>query len=161
MSLSRFVRSSAVALLALFVQGAFAQPLKEVDANEDIRLYPGEARTFEFSEPVERIGIAVDGIAQITPQTDRIFTFQGISSGKVLAEAYAPNGHLINRMRIVVLGQRVKIHRWPDVEHDITYSCTDVGCDRVDAGASKAGSTSLPPTQPGREGGSVTDQSNP
>src|SRR4051812_12135325 len=157
MSLSEFARSSAIGILVLLAQDVFAQPLKEVVANEDITLYPGEARTFEFAESVERIGIAVDGIAQITPQTDRIFTFQGISSGKVLAEAYAPDGHLIHRMKVIVLGQRVKIQRWPDVEHDVTYSCTNIGCDPIDSGPPRAGSESVPATGPERNGGSATN----
>src|SRR5262245_47102071 len=102
MSLSGFTRCRAIAALALLAYGALVQPPKEVVANDEIRLDLGEARTFEFGESVSNIGTVVEGIAQITPQNDRTFTFQGISPGRVLVEAYAADGHLIHRMRIVV-----------------------------------------------------------
>jgi hypothetical protein len=53
---------------------------------------------------VDTIGTAVDGIVQIVPSTDRTFTFQAIASGKVLAQAFAKDGHVIKRMMIVVEG---------------------------------------------------------
>jgi hypothetical protein len=138
MSLSGFARCSAIAALALLAGGAFAQPLKEVVADEEIRLQPGQGRMFEFGEPVDTIGTAVDGIVRIVPSTDRTFTFQAISSGKVLAEAFAKDGHVIKRMMIVVEGGPVRVQRWPAGDAT-SYICTDIGgCDPADLNAPMA-----------------------
>ena len=162
MSLSGFTRCSAIAALALLADGAFAQPLKEVLADNLIRLYPGEARTFEFTEPVDRIGTAVEGIAQILPHTDRNFTLQAITPGKVLAEAFAKDGRLIHRMLIVVEGNLVRVHRGPDAGNTTSYSCTDIGgCDPTGPAPAPTPSQPSAVTEPERNGGSGIDQTNP
>ena len=116
-----------------------------------IRLYPGQARTFEFDEPVDRIVAAVNGIADILPHTDRTFTFQALTPGRVLTEAFAKDGHLIYRMMIVVDGGNlVRVQRWPDTGESNSYLCTDIG------GCDSAGSdASVQVREPERNGGSV------
>ena len=112
---------------------------------------------------MDRIGTAVEGIAQILPHTDRNFTLQAITPGKVLAEAFAKDGRLIHRMLIVVEGKLVRVHRGPDAGNTTSYTCTDIGgCDP--AGPALHRTPKLKPsavTEPERNGGSGNDQTNP
>ena len=139
---------------AIFVGVAHAQPPQEVTIPEQdtITLQPGQWRTFKFNESVKEIGTPTEGIVQITPQSDRTFTFQGIAPGDALVIARAEDGHVVHSMVITVEGHLVKLYGYPDVKDYISYPCTKTGCGRADPDAPKAGSESVTVTKPTRDG---------
>jgi hypothetical protein len=126
-----FVSAVAAAILA---SAANAGPPREIAATDTIEIRTGQARTFMFDEAVSKFSVSAEGIAQITPETDRTFTVQGLSPGQVLMTAYAQDGKVVHRSNIVVDQAQglVRIYGNSDGKDFIGYLCTEVGCGRAD-----------------------------
>lgn len=120
----------SVAILAGNIGIATAQALQEVFGTDTIELKSGQVRTFAFDQPVGRFSLSSEGIAQITPETDRTFTIQGIKPGQVLMTAYAQDGHVVHRSMVSVEQTRglVKIYGHAEIKDYVGYYCTRNGC---------------------------------
>ncbi|WP_024516327.1 pilus assembly protein N-terminal domain-containing protein [Bradyrhizobium sp. Tv2a-2] len=129
----RILFVSAVAAAVLASAGHAASP-REIIATDIIEIRTGQARTFMFDEAVTKFSVSAEGIAQITPETDRTFTVQGLSPGQVLMTAYAQDGKVVHRSNILVDQAQglVRIYGTSDSKDFIGYLCTDEGCGRAD-----------------------------
>ncbi|MGY4499172.1 hypothetical protein ACVWYH_003103 [Bradyrhizobium sp. GM24.11] len=93
----------ASALSAAFlVTAVHAQAPQEIVATDTIDLRSDSTKTFTFDQPVARFSLSVDGVAEITPDTDRVFTVKGLKPGKTLMTAYGPDGTVVHRSNISV-----------------------------------------------------------
>jgi hypothetical protein len=142
--------------------GAFAQPPEELTADDTIELQVGQTRTFTFDRSVKEFVIVADGIAKVTPRTDRTFSIEALNPGSVLAIASAADGREIHRMNIAVAGHMVKIYGFSrdETKDYIGYLCTDTGCGRADSDAAQPGSQSTAVTKRNRNGDIVTTTKN-
>nr|WP_246251143.1 pilus assembly protein N-terminal domain-containing protein [Bradyrhizobium cajani] len=164
MSFSGFWHCRVFAALALLTGVANAQPPQEVIATDTIELRAQQARTFSFDQPVNKVTLSTDGVAQVTPETDRTLTIKGMAPGRTLMTAYAPDGKIIHRSNIKVEQTEgyVKIYggRGPDGKRsaDFTgYYCTTFGCGRADPDVPPVPfSTIISETQNKGDGNSVT-----
>ena len=75
-----FVTAVTAAILA---SAGNAESPREIVSTDTIEIRTGQARTFMFDEAVSKFSVSAEGIAQITPETDRTFTVQGLSPGQV------------------------------------------------------------------------------
>jgi hypothetical protein len=137
----RVLLVSAVSVAAILAGAANAAgPPREIAATDTIEIRTGQARTFIFDEAVSKFSVSAEGIAQITPETDRTFTVQGLSPGQVLVTAYSQDGKVVHRSNIVVDEAQglVKIYGKRDeltgreVKDFVGYLCTETGCGRAD-----------------------------
>ncbi|MGY4605757.1 hypothetical protein ACVW16_004169 [Bradyrhizobium sp. USDA 4474] len=124
---------------AIFVGQANAQAPKEIVSTDTIEVRADQSRTFMFDEPVGRIAMSVDGVAQVTPDTDRTFTIRGLQPGETLLTFYGPDGHVVHRSSIIVQQSRgfVRIYGVRDGRGDLPreflgFYCTSNGCGRID-----------------------------
>lgn len=159
---------SAIAISTLLAIGsANATPPHEIVVTDVLEIQPGEMRSYEFDESVDRIGTAIEGVAQISAQTDRTFTILGLNEGEALVSAQAPDGRIIHRMmvRVAIPGRLVKIYHPSDNEGKYydSFRCTpNHGCGRENPDIPKPASTSTTVTKRLRDGGSIsTTKSNP
>jgi len=113
---------------------AHAQPPQEIAVTDTLKFLPGETRVFQFDEPVTKFVLTSEGVAHIVPQSDHTFTIQAQSPGEVLAIAYGDDGHVVNRMNIVVStpGHMVKVYGYRKVPDYVGFVCTGTGCGRAD-----------------------------
>lgn len=123
---------------SLLIGSANAQRAQEIFATDTIELRAGQARTFSFDQPVARVSLSTEGVAQVTPETDRVLNVRGLNPGEVLMTAYGPDGKVVHRSNISV-GQTqnlVKLYGMSNgdntVKDFIGYLCTDTGCGRAD-----------------------------
>jgi hypothetical protein len=137
-------RCCAIAALALLADGAFAQPPQEMapSVEDTIKLQPGESRTFRFDESMKQIATPVENVVEVTPQSDRIFTFKGIAPGETIVTARSDDGRVTRRMLVVVGGHLVKVYR-PDVEDSTNFVCDELSCDPANSNRPKPSSQSL------------------
>jgi hypothetical protein len=131
-----FVTAVTAAILA---SAGNAESPREIVSTDTIEIRTGQARTFMFDEAVSKFSVSAEGIAQITPETDRTFTVQGLSPGQVLMTAYAQDGKVVHRSNIVVDQAQglVRIYgnsdaKDSDAKDFIGYLCTEAGCGRAD-----------------------------
>lgn len=131
-----FVSAVAAAILA---SAGNAESPREIAAANTIELRTGQARTFMFDEAVSKFSVSAEGIAQITPETDRTFTVQGLSPGQVLMTAYSQDGKVVHRSNILVDEAQglVRIYgKRDELGHEakdfVGYLCTEAGCGRAD-----------------------------
>ncbi|MFB6420510.1 MULTISPECIES: pilus assembly protein N-terminal domain-containing protein [Bradyrhizobium] len=115
---------------------ATAQRMQEIVATETIELRAEQARTFTLDQPVTRFSLSVEDIAQVIPETDRVFTIRGLKAGRVLMSAYAADGQVVHRSNIIVDQTQglVKIYR-ADAKDYVGYFCTSRSCGRADPDA--------------------------
>ncbi len=135
-----------LAVYAALTVSSVAQPPQELVGTDTMRLQPGEARVFTFDQPVTKITLADDGVVQIVPESDRVFTFRALKSGAVLMSAFSPENKLIHRSNIVVSGGMVRIYG--TLERDerrdyVGYICTEFGCGRADPELEKPNSVAV------------------
>lgn len=124
-------------LLALCAAGTVnAQPMQEIVATETIELRAEQALTFTLDQPVRRFSLSVEDIAQVAPETDRLFTIRGLKAGRVLMTGYAGDGQVVHRSNIIVDQTQglVKIYR-ADAKDCVGYFCTSRSCGRADPDA--------------------------
>ncbi|MBR0786892.1 pilus assembly protein N-terminal domain-containing protein [Bradyrhizobium iriomotense] len=129
--------AALLSLLALCTGGtANAQRMQEIVATETIELRAEQARTFTLDQPVSRFSLSVEDIAQVIPETDRVFTVRGLKAGRVMMTAYAADGQVVHRSNIVVDQTQglVKIYR-ADVKDYVGFFCTSRSCGRADPDA--------------------------
>ncbi|MCA1378787.1 MULTISPECIES: pilus assembly protein N-terminal domain-containing protein [unclassified Bradyrhizobium] len=155
MLFSGFWRCCVIATLTLLADGAFAQPPQEISvpAEDTIRLQPGQIRILQFGEAVKQIGTPEDNIVEITPQSERIFTFRGLASGETIVTARSDDGRVVHRVRVVVGGNLVKVYGLADEPDYVGFICDGYGCGRGESGQAKANSTAV--RKPLRGGGFI------
>lgn len=131
---------------AIFTGEASGQPRaevigqpKEIVSTDTIALRADQARTFMFDEAVSKVTLSVEGIAQVTPDTDRTFTIRGLQPGQALVTFYGPDGHVVHRSNLVVDQSRgfVRLYGQRDARGEfprefIGFYCTSLGCGRAD-----------------------------
>jgi len=166
MTVSRpaFFKTIAAAATLLTISTAIvnAQAMKDVTATDTITLpMDSPARTLEFDTGVADIKIPQEGIVNVVPETDRIFSFTPVKSGSVTVSAYAPDGNLVRRFNVNVPGHVVKIYGQRTVDDGPapdyrSYVCTDIGCGRADADMPQPGSSSVAVTHKRPNGDYVT-----
>ncbi len=124
---------------------SLAQPLEEVIARDTIQLRVQQSRTFVFNVQVSKITLAASGVAEVLPESDRIFNFRGLAQGQTLMTAYGQSGNVIYRANVSVLqtGGFVKIYgqgdgRGNQTKDFVGFYCSEFGCSR--------GDKDLPPT---------------
>jgi hypothetical protein len=131
-------RLALTAVCLLLAGHAWAQP-QEIESEGLIKLSVGQAKAFEFSEPIGRIDFAPKDIVEGVPQTDRQFTISPLTSGSTRMFVRDPTGKLVYNVDIVVApepGQIVKlygINKNDDLNAGYTaVYCTEFGCERPD-----------------------------
>jgi hypothetical protein len=128
-----------LALMLLLLSGsAYAQPV-EIEPEGLIQLSLGQAKAFEFKDPVGQIYFAPKDIVEGTPQSDRQFTISPLAPGSTRMFVRSPSGQLIYNVDIVVApepGRLVKIYGGSKNDDlNAGYSavyCTETGCERPD-----------------------------
>ncbi|MDN5005297.1 pilus assembly protein N-terminal domain-containing protein [Bradyrhizobium sp. GCM10027634] len=135
---------------------ANAQKMQEIVATETIELRAEQARTFTLDQPVGRFSLSVEDIAQVIPETDRVFTIRGLKAGRVMMTAYAADGQVVHRANVIVDQTQglVKIYR-ADVKDYIGFFCTSLSCGRADPDAKPLPYGAGPEAQQRSEGGSA------
>ncbi|MGY4421894.1 hypothetical protein ACVWY2_004343 [Bradyrhizobium sp. JR6.1] len=68
------------ACLSMLAGGAWAEP-REIPSEGTIELVMGQAKTFEFKDPVGEIYFAPKNVVEAQPQSDRQFTITPLTSG--------------------------------------------------------------------------------
>ena len=107
---------------------------------------------------MNRFSLSIEDIAQVIPETDRVFTIRGLKAGRVMMTAYAADGQVVHRATVIVDQTQglVKIYR-ADVKDYIGFFCTSLSCGRADPDAKPLPyATSVSETQQRGDGNSVT-----
>jgi len=150
MLLSGIRRWFAIAALMLLADAAFAQPPREVfDYAKTIRLQPGQTRIFQFDEAVAEIRSPDENILDISPITDRTFTFKGRGTGTTMVTVRSADGRVVSRFQVVVGGHLVKIYGLADEPDYVGFDCHEYGCGRSDSSQAKPTSTTVRKPLPG------------
>ncbi|MCK1473171.1 pilus assembly protein N-terminal domain-containing protein [Bradyrhizobium sp. 155] len=151
---SELWRCFAVAALMLLADGALAQSPREVfDNAKTIRLQPGQARIFQFDEAVTQIGTPDENIVEISPVSDRTFTFKGRGTGTTVVTARTADGRVISRLQLVVGGHLVKIYGLAEEPDFVGFDCDEYGCGRGESSQPKPSSITV--RKPLRGGGFI------
>lgn len=128
-----------LALVFLLLSGpAYAQP-DEIQSEGVISLSLGQAKAFEFKDPVGAIYFAPKDVVESTPQSDRLFTISPLTSGTTRMFVRSNTGNLIYNVDIVVApepGHVVKFYggsKNDDLNAGYTaVYCTETSCERPD-----------------------------
>ncbi|MGY4315033.1 hypothetical protein [Bradyrhizobium sp. JR3.5] len=119
------------ACLSMLAGGAWAEP-REIPSEGTIELVMGQAKTFEFKDPVGEIYFAPKNVVEAQPQSDRQFTITPLTSG--MTPAVCPI-----QLDIVVApepGHIVKFYGdTKNADFNAGYSavyCTETTCERPD-----------------------------
>lgn len=128
--------AALMSLFALCIGPANAQRMQEIVATETIELRAEQARTFTLDQPVNRFSLSIEDIAQVIPETDRVFTIRGLKAGRVMMTAYAADGQVVHRATVIVDQTQglVKLYR-ADVKDYVGFFCTSLSCGRADPDA--------------------------
>ncbi len=133
MFLRNLCLAACLALMATILPAAAQDDrLREIviPTKDEIRLQLGEVRAFQFDEPVNNIQVPGD-IVEITPQTDRTFTFRGGKPGQTIATALGSDGRVIRRVLVQVGGRVVKIYGTTKDDLYTAQLCDEFGCDAI------------------------------
>ncbi|UVO39411.1 pilus assembly protein N-terminal domain-containing protein [Bradyrhizobium arachidis] len=150
-----------MSLFTLVAGTASAQHMQEIVATETIELRAEQARTFTLDQPVNKFSLSVEDIAQVIPETDRVFTIRGLKAGRVMMTAYAADGQVVHRANVIVDQTQglVKIYR-AEVKDYVGFFCTSLSCGRADPDAKPLPYGATPEAQqqqqPRSEGSSAT-----
>lgn len=141
--MKKFVVLAALLLLAAPAIAQNSKPT-EIIAKDTIELQPGEARVFNFDRAIGGIALTLDGVVQVVPNSDRVFTFRALRAGTVLMTASAPDGATVYQANILVGGRTVKMYgteprRAQQQQRSarrqgsdyVGYLCTSTGCGRA------------------------------
>jgi hypothetical protein len=127
-----------VFVLLLLAGPAWAQP-QEIESEGLIQLSVGQAKAFEFKDPIGQIYFAPGDVVQSVPQSDRQFTISPITSGTTRMFVRDPTGKLVYNVDIVVApepGHIVKFYggsKNDDLNAGyVAVYCTEFGCERPD-----------------------------
>ncbi len=131
-------RLALTALLLLVASPAWTQP-QEIPSEGLIQLRVGQAKAFEFKNPIREIFFAPEDIVKSVPQSDRQFTIAPITSGTTRMFVRDGNGQLVYNVDIVVApepGHLVKLYggsKNDDLNAGYTaVYCTETTCERPD-----------------------------
>jgi len=126
------------ACLSMLAGGAWAEP-REIPSEGTIELGMGQAKAFEFKDPVGEIYFAPKNVVEAQPQSDRQFTITPLTSGMTRLFVRSNSGQLMYNVDIVVSpepGHLVKFYcDTKNADFNAGYSAvyrTETTCERPD-----------------------------